>query len=267
METVVAIHNNMNETTWQQILSWERLHPINSSDRAPKLLRFLGRPDQHSPKAQIKMLFGHPAPFDRHDWIVDRGGKEVRYVIDYYHNELTVAQDTKPKDLKDLNSIKSIKLDVRPALDSIEAIIDRLARMPFQQLLGKTNYSPPPFFFPTPNKIAIEKKRQTLNNQWEEIQKRCKIHKDRLQICQTEDSCRIASIDLQQCTANIVCPEIVEAFKTSLASYQSLDASNKSLSNKERGEQEERVTAAYSELEQCLDLFKLESQNFKSLSK
>jgi cytochrome c heme-lyase len=23
-------------------------------------------------------------PFDRHDWIVDRCGKDVRYIIDYY---------------------------------------------------------------------------------------------------------------------------------------------------------------------------------------
>ncbi len=23
-------------------------------------------------------------PFDRHDWIVERCGKEVRYIIDYY---------------------------------------------------------------------------------------------------------------------------------------------------------------------------------------
>lgn len=29
-------------------------------------------------------MLGGPAPFDRHDWIVDRCGKEVRYVIDFY---------------------------------------------------------------------------------------------------------------------------------------------------------------------------------------
>lgn len=26
-------------------------------------------------------------PFDRHDWFIDRCGKEVRYIIDYYHQE------------------------------------------------------------------------------------------------------------------------------------------------------------------------------------
>jgi hypothetical protein len=35
----------------------------------PKLLRFMGKPNDLSPKARLKMLFGHPAPFDRHDWI------------------------------------------------------------------------------------------------------------------------------------------------------------------------------------------------------
>lgn len=29
-------------------------------------------------------MLGGAAPFDRHDWIVDRCGKEVRYVIDFY---------------------------------------------------------------------------------------------------------------------------------------------------------------------------------------
>lgn len=28
MDTVVAIHNNMNENTWAQLLAWEKLHPV-----------------------------------------------------------------------------------------------------------------------------------------------------------------------------------------------------------------------------------------------
>lgn len=31
--------------------------------------------------------FGGQLPFDRHDWWVDRCGREVRYVIDFYYNE------------------------------------------------------------------------------------------------------------------------------------------------------------------------------------
>jgi hypothetical protein len=38
----------------------------------------------HSPLAWIRKTLGGPDPFDRHDWIVDRCGREVRYVIDFY---------------------------------------------------------------------------------------------------------------------------------------------------------------------------------------
>jgi hypothetical protein len=31
------------------------------------------------------MLLGGPEPFDRHDWVIDRCGQEVRYVIDFYY--------------------------------------------------------------------------------------------------------------------------------------------------------------------------------------
>ena len=55
----------------------------------------------------------HPLPFDRHDWIVQRpDGSEVRYVIDYYHDDDAAKDNTKPK-LHDVDSIKSITLDVR----------------------------------------------------------------------------------------------------------------------------------------------------------
>lgn len=40
----------------------------------PTLLRFMGRPNQLTPKAYIKSWLGYGLPFDRHDWIVDRCG-------------------------------------------------------------------------------------------------------------------------------------------------------------------------------------------------
>ena len=177
MNTVIAIHNNMNENTWSQVLEWEKLrNPYVASYTSPslsttttssslvdtgresKLLRFMGKPDDYSPKARIKMLFGHPAPFDRHDWIVDRGGNEVRYVIDYYHDESSVQIDKIPSKLTDSSSIQSIKVDVRPALDSISAFIDRLLVMPWKQFKKETNYFPPPFFPPSKMIIAEQQK-------------------------------------------------------------------------------------------------------------
>ena len=40
-----------------------------------------------SPLARVSSWFGTQLPFDRHDWWVDRCGREVRYVIDFYYNE------------------------------------------------------------------------------------------------------------------------------------------------------------------------------------
>lgn len=76
----------MNEMTWQSVVQWERLHNYTSS-AGPRLSRFIGRPHDFSPKARIHMMTGGEAPFDRHDWFIDRNGKEVRYVIDFYFDE------------------------------------------------------------------------------------------------------------------------------------------------------------------------------------
>ena len=63
----------------------------------------------------IFIRFSYERPFDRHDWTVDRCGKKVRYIIDYYDSG-TVEKDT----------YKFALLDVRPALDSPGAVWDRM---------------------------------------------------------------------------------------------------------------------------------------------
>lgn len=63
VSVMVAIHNNMNERTWKDILIWEGMHCQECKD--PRLLRFTGRPDELSPKARLRMLLGQSAPFDR----------------------------------------------------------------------------------------------------------------------------------------------------------------------------------------------------------
>ena len=37
--------------------------------------------------ARFASWFGSGLPFDRHDWIVDRCGQEVRYIIDFYFDD------------------------------------------------------------------------------------------------------------------------------------------------------------------------------------
>lgn len=63
-----------------------------------------------SPKARINTFLGYQAPFDRHDWVVDRCGKEIEYIIDFYAG--------RPTDGGKL----SFYLDVRPKLNSWEGI-------------------------------------------------------------------------------------------------------------------------------------------------
>ncbi|KAG9067785.1 holocytochrome c synthase [Linnemannia hyalina] len=113
IETMVDIHNWMNEEAWAEVMKWEKEYSGTCCD--PKLLRFQGRPQELSPKARIMSFFGAPKPFDRHDWVIDRCGKEVRYVIDYYGGEDDVVND-----------VPVFHLDVRPALDSVESAMDRL---------------------------------------------------------------------------------------------------------------------------------------------
>jgi len=246
IDVVVSIHNNMNETTWKQILAWEAIHTTNNEiGKEPKLLRFMGRPHDLSPKAILKTWFGHPSPFDRHDWIVDRGGQEVRYVIDYYHDESGTSADQRPKGLTDAHSIQSIKIDVRPALDSLQSLFDRVIRMPYLQIAGNTSYKPPPFFAPQKMIQAEEEKINLLKSKWQDIQSNCQGAKDKLKACATEQECGAASIALQRCTAKIVCPEVVLEFDKCVHA-KSQDVS--------------KLTESLTVMEKCLDMFRIESE-------
>ncbi|KAJ3187776.1 hypothetical protein HDU85_006169 [Gaertneriomyces sp. JEL0708] len=113
MSVVVPIHNAVNEQCWVKILEWENMHKTDCAQ--PKLLKFQGRPKDYTPKARIRSFLGYTLPFDRHDWTVDRCGKQVTYVIDFYSG----AQD--PKSSQNV----SFYLDVRPKL-TLDGMADRL---------------------------------------------------------------------------------------------------------------------------------------------
>lgn len=113
MEHIIRIHNVNNEAAWQEVLKWEALHAEEC--RSPALKSFGGKATAFSPRARFRGLMGYEMPFDRHDWIVDRCGQEVRYIIDYYD-----GGDVSPTDHK------FAILDVRPALDSPTAVWDRM---------------------------------------------------------------------------------------------------------------------------------------------
>ena len=120
MDVVVAIHNTVNERVWEHILQWEKLHEDVCC--RPTLSKFEGRPKDFSPRARLLNWLGYKLPFDRHDWTVDRCGKKVRYVIDFYN-----APPTGPQPV-------AMHLDVRPALDSFGACYDRLRMFAYQAM-------------------------------------------------------------------------------------------------------------------------------------
>jgi cytochrome c heme-lyase len=90
VESMVAVHNFLNEGAWEEIVNWERRFSrglgygwqacrrgeegfVEDADKVapewqiakPKLLRFQGRPDDISPKARIFDFLGrmYPAKF------------------------------------------------------------------------------------------------------------------------------------------------------------------------------------------------------------
>uniref|UniRef100_H2YNW0 Holocytochrome c-type synthase n=1 Tax=Ciona savignyi TaxID=51511 RepID=H2YNW0_CIOSA len=113
MANIISIHNANNEQAWQEVLKWEAFH-ARDCPCGPKLLKFGGKATEFSPRARIRYWMGYELPFDRHDWIVDRCGKQVRYIIDYYDGGMV-----------DPETYQFTLLDVRPALDSFTAFWDR----------------------------------------------------------------------------------------------------------------------------------------------
>jgi cytochrome c heme-lyase len=122
MKTVVPIHNAVNERAWAEILKWEApyVQPVAQGGcGGPKLHSFAGLGSATmSPKARINTLLGYTAPFDRHDWVVDRCGTRVEYVIDFYAGRNDGAGKGK------LN----FYLDVRPKLNTWEGVKMRALR-------------------------------------------------------------------------------------------------------------------------------------------
>lgn len=153
MDWIVTIHNVVNEQCWQEISKWERFRVegcryisnisnisngsaisnssnniIESKDidnkleKEIKLQRFLGRPDDLSPKAWFKSkILGYRKPFDRHDWYVKSSKESLpprRYIIDFYTGKGEGAN----------NRMNSVYLDVRPAVDSVDEAVLRIRK-------------------------------------------------------------------------------------------------------------------------------------------
>ncbi|KAF2280591.1 cytochrome c and c1 heme-lyase [Westerdykella ornata] len=117
MQTIVPIHNAVNERAWKEIKEWEKGRGAEACG-GPRLASFSGLATSLTPRARWNTLLGYQPPFDRHDWVVDRCGKKVEYVIDFYAG----------KDEKKAGKELSFYLDVRPKLNSWEGIKTRILR-------------------------------------------------------------------------------------------------------------------------------------------
>lgn len=118
IESMLSIHNQLNEGVWEHIVDWEQFSQPKAKNKClPILKRFRGRPQELSPKAWFSCTFlGAEKPFDRHDWVIDRCGKEIRYIIDYY--EGVSNPDGSP----------TMNVCVRPALDNLGSVFQRVRR-------------------------------------------------------------------------------------------------------------------------------------------
>ncbi|GAA6004094.1 hypothetical protein JCM10207_002423 [Rhodosporidiobolus poonsookiae] len=158
MGVVVPIHNAVNERVWVQVMEWEReaMGLEKGQEPGSKLVSFVGRPREMSPRARWKSLIGYTAPFDRHDWIVDRPvpspspspssspseapqSIRIRYVIDFYTGRgaglLTPPGPSGGEGDKGVEDNfrpnLAFFIDCRPALDGWEG-----ARMRFNKYWG-----------------------------------------------------------------------------------------------------------------------------------
>lgn len=125
VESMVDVHNFLNEGVWDEVLDWESKY-TKESHKTPRLAKFTGRPNDMSPQATLiqwlgwlfPKTYGCPPPFDRHDWTVLRATKdgkweEVRYVIDFY-------------EAPDEGDAPAFSIVVRPAADSLQSVADRI---------------------------------------------------------------------------------------------------------------------------------------------
>jgi cytochrome c heme-lyase len=123
----LQVHNSVNERSWRMLCEWERkfggLTASGTDDI--KLVRFEGRPTDMTPKALLLSTLGlKPKPFDRHDWYIDNGtDHEKRYVLDFYMSGYEDGGSDIPR----------VDIDVRPALDTPHAVVQRGQRI-FQEL-------------------------------------------------------------------------------------------------------------------------------------
>lgn len=118
MASIVPIHNAVNERAWKEIQEWERGWGAEKCG-GPRLVSFAGDSKALTPRARWNSILGYATPFDRHDWVVERCGRNIEYVIDFYQGKSAAGAP---------NNGLNFYLDVRPKLNSWDGIKMRIAK-------------------------------------------------------------------------------------------------------------------------------------------
>jgi hypothetical protein len=195
----------------------------------------MGNPYKLSPKATIKSWLGYGFPFDRHDWMVDRGDRLVHYIIDYYYNPVGPANPPPafPGDPTAPVLTTSIYVDVRPAVEDVGSVLDRLRHFPRRALQSLKR----PFFKAEgidPSKVPLEEKEKVpcvgdgggdgkgakatappsaappltgLEAKWAEVDSKCSGLLEKLKSKTLgEDERRSTQVALNYCMGRALCP-------------------------------------------------------------
>ena len=157
----------------------------------------------------------------------------MRYVIDYYYDDVKAEEDQAPA-LHSTKDIRSISMEVRPAMDSAGSILDR-AKMLFrdvpkesesqllpseeQQLQQQQQESAAP---ETGNAAAgdaapmweegIAPEKVDVQAIFQKVKSRCGKAKYDLENCDSPNACAEASVAMTACMGGIICPAEARAF-------------------------------------------------------
>jgi hypothetical protein len=205
----------------------------------------MGNPWKPSPKARLRAAAGGGFPFDRHDWFVDRGGKQVHYIIDYWYNPAGVALADAPEPFDaSAKFTRSIYVDVRPAVEGPGDALDRLRLLPGRlaaalrrprfvaeglnpkdapkddeagaaaaapQYSSDKHSDAPPAAKAGPARAAPGG-----DPVWDAVDGKCGPLLDKLKAAASEDDRRSASVALNYCMGRHLCPGEAAAFMAHL---------------------------------------------------
>ena len=129
-------------------------------------------------------------------------------MIDYYHEDTPQRHES------------PIEVDVRPALDSVTAAVDRI-RMTFRGWAGGQTSPSVPLVYnpPGPPPPFTAEEREAVRNQYTQIESKCNHILEQLKTAPINECDKIL-IGLNVCMGTIVCPQQTTNFERCLLSSE-----------------------------------------------